>query len=158
MCAAVLIVERIRPAMSDSDGRTELIQAPVADIVAALLDFENYPQWQTGVLECTVQEHDEQQRGRLVAFHVDAKVRRVRYLARYFYDLEQGRLGWDYVSGDLKNCTGRYQLSPQTPNATRVSINIVTELGFFLPRPVMKVVRDQALKNSMRDLKRRVMV
>jgi len=37
-----------------------------------------------------------------------------------------------------------------------VSIDISTEVGFFVPGPMKKLIRDQSLKNSMRDLKKRV--
>jgi hypothetical protein len=60
------------------------------------------------------------------------------------------------VSGDLKECTGRYDLAPQDDGSTTVTVNIETEIGFFVPGPMKKLIRDQSLKNSMRDLKKRV--
>ena len=72
------------------------------------------------------------------------------------FDLDNGKMGWDYVGGDLKECTGRYQFTPTEDGATEVAIDIVTETGFFVPGPMKKLIRDQSLKNSMRDLKKRV--
>jgi len=108
------------------------------------------------VLGQIAEERDEQGRGSLVEFYVDAKIKKIRYLTRYFYDLDNGRFGWDYVSGDLKECTGRYDLVPQDDGSTAVTVNIETEIGFFVPGPMKKLIRDQSLKNSMRDLRKRV--
>lgn len=139
---------------ADTDVYTEVVQASADDIVASLLDFDSYTEWQSGMLECTVKERDEQGRGSLVEFYVDAKIKKIRYVVRYYYDLPDS-LGWEYVSGDLKECTGRYQLRP-ADGGTEVSVDIVTEIGFFVPGPMKKLIRDQSLKNSMRDLKKRV--
>lgn len=140
---------------ADTDALTDVVKASPEAIVKALTDFEAYPQWQSGVLECTVKERDENGRGTLVEMYVDAKIRKIRYRVRYFYDLDNGRLGWDYVDGDLQECLGRYEMKTVV-DGTELSINIVTEIGFFVPGPMKKLIRDQSLKNSMRDLKKHV--
>jgi ribosome-associated toxin RatA of RatAB toxin-antitoxin module len=139
--------------VADTDALTDVVKASPEAIVKALTDFEAYPQWQSGVLECTVKERDEDGRGTLVEMYVDAKIRKNRYRVRYFYDLDNGKLGWDYVDGDLQECVGRYEMKP-VADGTELSINIVTEIGFFVPGPMKKLIRDQSLKNSMRDLKK----
>ena len=142
---------------ADKDAYTETISAPQDKIVATLLDFEHYTEWQSGMLECTVKERDEEGRGTLVELYVDAKIKKIRYTTRYWYDLDNGRLGFDLVEGDLKECTGAYTFEPMDDGATtQVSIDITTEVGFFVPGPMKKLIRDQSLKNSMRDLKKRV--
>ena len=141
---------------ADTDAYTDVLNAPQDKIVAALTDFEHYTEWQSGMLECTVKERDEEGRGSLVELYVDAKIKKIRYTTRYWYDLDEGRLGFDLVDGDLKECTGRYRFEPQDDGSTRVSIDITTEVGFFVPGPMKKLIRDQSLKNSMRDLKKRV--
>jgi len=143
--------------MADQDAYTEVISAPQDKIVAALTDFEHYTEWQSGMLECTVKERDEEGRGTLVELYVDAKIKKIRYTTKYWYDLDNGRLGFDLVEGDLKECTGAYTFEPVDDGAkTKVSIDITTEVGFFVPGPMKKLIRDQSLKNSMRDLKKRV--
>jgi ribosome-associated toxin RatA of RatAB toxin-antitoxin module len=142
--------------MSDRDAHTEVIAAPPDKIVEALTDFEHYPEWQTGMTGCTVRERDAERRGTLVEIRYDAKIRKIRYTARYWYDLDHGRMGFDLVEGDLKQCSGVYRLVPRNDGSTQVSIDVTTEVGFHLPGPMMRLIRDQAMKNSMRDLRRRV--
>lgn len=141
---------------ADTDVYKDVVKASQDEIVGALTDFEHYTEWQSGMLECTVKERDDAGRGTLVEFYVDAKIKKIRYSVKYFYDLENAKMGWDYVDGDLKECTGRYQFSSTEDGSTEVAIDIVTETGFFVPGPMKKLIRDQSLKNSMRDLKKRV--
>jgi ribosome-associated toxin RatA of RatAB toxin-antitoxin module len=141
--------------MADTDGYSEVIPASPDDIMKALLDFESYPEWQSGMLETTVKERDEEGRGSVIEMYVDAKIKKIRYTTRYFYDLDNGKFGFDLVDGDLKECTGRYTLTP-TDGGTEVSIDITTEIGFFVPGPMKKLIKDQSMKNSMRDLKKRI--
>ena len=142
--------------MADTDAYTEIINAPQDKIVDALTDFERYTEWQSGMLDCTVKERDDEGRGTLVDIYVDAKIKKIRYTTRYWYELADGRMGFDLVEGDLKECTGVYRFVPQDDGSTQVSIDITTETGFFVPGPMKKLIRDQSLKNSMRDLKKRV--
>lgn len=142
--------------MSDTDAYTEVINAPQDKIVDALLDFDHYTEWQSGMLDCSVKERDDEGRGTLVELYVDAKIKKIRYTTRYWYELEDGRMGFELVEGDLKECTGRYTFEPQADGSTRVSIDITTEVGFFVPGPMKKLIREQSLKNSLRELKKRV--
>jgi uncharacterized membrane protein len=138
-----------------SAGLTDVVEAPVDKIVAALTDFESFPEWQAAVLECEVLERDGEGRGSLVRMKVDAKVRKVEYVVRYTYDLPNG-LSWEQVSGDLKENTGRYTFAPRDDGSTEVTVDIVAEVGFFVPGPMKKLIRDQSIKNSIRELKKRV--
>jgi uncharacterized membrane protein len=134
---------------------TEVVNAPVDKIVEALTDFETFPEWQGAVMECEVLERDDEGRGSLVRMKVDAKVRKVEYVVRYTYDLPNG-LSWEQVSGDLKENTGRYTFTPRDDGSTDVTVDIVAEVGFFVPGPMKKLIREQSLKNSIRELKKRV--
>ena len=140
---------------NESTGLTEVVNAPADKIIDALTDFETFPDWQAAVLECEVLERDDEGRGSLVRMKVDAKIRKVDYVVRYRYDLPKS-LGWEQESGDLKENTGQYTFAPRDDGTTEVTVDIVAEVGFFVPGPMKKLIRDQSLKNSIRELKKRV--
>jgi uncharacterized membrane protein len=140
---------------TDKGGLTDVINAPVDKIVEALLDYESFPSWQGSVLECDVQERDDEGRGSVIHMKVDAKIRKVDYIVRYTYDLPNS-LSWDQISGDLKENRGAYTFSPREDGGTDVTVDITFEIGFFVPGPMKNLIRDQSLKNSMRELKKRV--
>jgi len=139
----------------DSSGLTDVVAAPPDTVIEALTSFETFPEWQGAVLECEVQERNEDGRGSLVRMKVDAKVRKVEYVVRYRYELPNS-LSWEQVSGDLKENTGRYTFAPRDDGSTDVTVDIVAEVGFFVPGPMKKLIREQSLKNSLRELKKRV--
>jgi uncharacterized membrane protein len=139
----------------DSTGLTDVIAAPADKIIAALTDFESFPEWQSAVMECEVLERDDEGRGSLIRMKVDAKVRKVDYVVRYTYDLPHG-FNWEQVSGDLKENTGKYTFAPRDDGGTDVTVDIVAEVGFFVPGPMKKLIREQSLKNSIRELRKRV--
>jgi uncharacterized membrane protein len=141
--------------MSGEAGMTDVVEAPADKIIEALTDFETFPDWQAAVLECEVLERDDEGRGSLIRMKVDAKVRKVEYVVRYKYDLPRG-FSWAQVSGDLKENTGVYTFAPRDDGSTEVTVDIVAEVGFFVPGPMKKLIRDQSLKNSLRELKKRV--
>jgi ribosome-associated toxin RatA of RatAB toxin-antitoxin module len=147
--------ERIDCMSDGAAGRTDLIAAPVGRIIEALTDFETYPEWQAVVTQCEVLERDAEGRGSLVRMKIDAKARKLEYIVRYSYNLPHS-LSWAQVSGDLKENTGAYTFAPRDDGATEVTLDIVVETGFFVPGPMMKLIRDQSLKNAMRELKNRV--
>jgi uncharacterized membrane protein len=140
---------------NDSAGLTDVIQAPPDKIIDALTDFESFPSWQAAVLECEVLDRDAEGRGSRVRMKVDAKVRKVEYIVKYHYDLPTG-LGWEQESGDLKENTGEYSFLAKDDGTTEVTVDIVAEVGFFVPGPMKKLIREQSLKNSLRELKKRV--
>ncbi|HJQ43006.1 MAG TPA: SRPBCC family protein [Jatrophihabitantaceae bacterium] len=141
--------------MADSSGLTDNVKAPVDKIVEALTDFESFPQWQSAVLEAEVLERDDEGRGSRIRMKVDAKIRKVEYIVRYTYDLPNG-FSWEQESGDLKENTGVYKFAPKDDGSTDVTVDIVAEVGFFVPGPMKNLIREQSLKNSIRELKKRV--
>ena len=85
---------------ADTGGLTATVAAPRDTVLSALLDVESYPRWQTIMKSCVVLERDGAGRPLLAEFTVDAKVRTVRYVSRYRYDLP-AEFAWDLERGDL---------------------------------------------------------
>lgn len=137
--------------MAETGGHTEVVRAPLDKIRAALMDFEAYPRWQAAVTECTVLERDEQGRGSLVDLVLDAKVRRIRMVLRADYT-GTDTLSSTLVRGDVKTYIGRYTFGRIDDNTTQVRLEIEFEPGFFLPRSVLKVVKNQMLKATLREV------
>ena len=141
----------------DSTGLTDVISRAGRQDHRALTDFESFPEWQGAVLECEVLERDDEGRGSLIRMKVDAKVRKVDYVVRYTYDLPHG-FSWEQVSGDLEGEHRQVPFAPRDDGSTDVTVDIVAEVGFFVPGPMKKLIREQSLKNSLRELKKRVAV
>jgi uncharacterized membrane protein len=131
------------------------IRAPRKRCFDALLDYESFPDWQRAVEAVAVLDRDDEGRGRDVEFQIDAKVRRVRYILRYSYE-PPGRIGWEYVEGDVKDVGGEFVLEDAGEGATLATYRLGLDAGVWLPGPVRKVLSDQVMKGAVEDLRRRV--
>lgn len=139
-----------------SEGLTDVVNAPVDKIIEALTDFDTFPDWQAAIMECEVLDRDSEGRGSRIRMKVDAKIRKVEYIVRYDYSDAPHSIGWDQESGDLKENRGRHTFNPREDGGTDVTVDIVADVGFFVPGPMKNLIREQSLKNSMRELKKRV--
>jgi ribosome-associated toxin RatA of RatAB toxin-antitoxin module len=118
----------------------------------ALTDFEALPSWQGAVRDVRVLERDEQGRGSVVEFEVDAKVRRVRYRLRQRYE-EPHRIASEYLGGDFRAFEGEWRFIA-TDTGTRIELDLRIDPGRFVPGPVRKLIADAVMRRALDDLQR----
>jgi ribosome-associated toxin RatA of RatAB toxin-antitoxin module len=130
------------------------IAAPPQACFDALTDFESLPRWQRAVREAHVLERDEQGRGTVVEYVVDARVRAVRYRLRQIYD-EPRRVASEYLCGDFRDFSGEWRFEPRDGGKrTHAELDLAIDPGRFVPRPLRGVIADAVMRTSLRDLKR----
>lgn len=118
----------------------------------ALTDYERLPEWQAAVKRVSVLERDDQGRGIVVEYEVDAKVKTVTYRLRQVYD-EPHVLGSEYIDGDFKRFSGEWRFSDRGDGTTHVELELDIDPGRFVPGPVKNVIRDFVMTRAIRDLK-----
>jgi len=132
------------------------IDASPQECFDALLAFETWPDWQPALSTAVVHERDAEGRGSLVEFTADAVVRKIRYTARYDYDAPR-RMAWELVHGDVKSGGGEFLLEPLEGGArTHASYRLGTDLGFYVPGPLMRKGTERLMGGVVRGLKDRV--
>ena len=131
---------------------SEVVEASPADCLVALLDFGSYPEWQSAVKSAEILEEGASP---VVEFHVDAKLKTVRYVLRYHPE-PPSRLWWEYVEGDLGSIAGEYRLEDQGDGTTRATYSVEIDPGRFVPGPIRKVLTEGVMRLSVRELKTRV--
>jgi ribosome-associated toxin RatA of RatAB toxin-antitoxin module len=120
----------------------------------ALTDFESLPRWQRAVREVRVLERDEEGRGTVVEYVVDARVRSVRYRLRQVYD-EPHRVASEYLGGDFRDFSGEWRFEP-VDGHTHAELDLAIDPGRFVPGPLRGLIRDAVMRSALRDLKRYV--
>jgi ribosome-associated toxin RatA of RatAB toxin-antitoxin module len=133
--------------------RSEEIAASPQRCYDALTDFEHVPQWQGAVRSIEVLERDDQGRGTVVQYEVDAKVKRVRYKLRQVHE-PPSRLGSEYLGGDFRDFSGEWRFEPAGQGHTHVELDLRIDPGRFVPGPVRGAIADAVMKRALRDLKR----
>jgi ribosome-associated toxin RatA of RatAB toxin-antitoxin module len=138
---------------SYGDCRTIEIDARPERCYALMTDYERIPSWQGAVRSIRVLERDEQGRGSVLEYEIDAKVRVVRYRLRQIYD-EPDRLSSEYLGGDFRDFAGEWRFLPAGERGTRVELDLRIDPGRFVPGPLRGAISDAVMKRALRDLKR----
>jgi len=130
------------------------IDATAEQVMAVIVDFEDYPAWVQGMKKVEIVSTDADGRADQVHFDLDAGVKD-SYTLAYDY-VGPDTLRWHLVEGKLMRAMdGTYELSA-TPTGTHVTYRLAVDLAIpmigMLRRKAEKVIIDTALKG----LKKRV--
>ncbi len=136
-----------------------VVNAGVDTIMKALLDFESYPDWMSGVEEIEVVKRDKKKRGTRVRYVIDAVVTKPDYILSYAY--KENRIDIGYVEGDLNDCNSWYVFEPLDDDRTEVTYHY--EVSYSIPRALMnpltkrllKTVDKRVMNSALKDLKKR---
>ncbi len=131
------------------------IAATPAQCFEAILDFERYPKWSSAVSNARILERDKAGVGRRVEFHIDMKIRTVRYVLEYAYKIPT-ELTWHSEGGDVESIEGRYRFRKLGPALTQATCRQEILLGFWMPGPLRKLAERTALKQSVTEFKAEV--
>jgi len=144
--------------MSEQTEGQIVIEAPAAEVMDVLIDFEAYPEW-ADVKSATILERGEGGLGTKVAFEVDVPVLgRASYTLAYRYAPGDGGMSWvsTEAAGAVSNITGEYLLSETDQDETRVVYRLAVDLGVLLPGFVRTQGEKRVISNALEGLKRRV--
>jgi ribosome-associated toxin RatA of RatAB toxin-antitoxin module len=132
--------------------RSDEIAASPRQCYDALTDFERVPEWQGAVKSIEVLERDEQGRGTVVAYEVDAKVKRVKYKRRQVHEPPH-RLGSEYLGGDFREFSGEWRFVDIGDGRTRAELDLRIDPGRFVPGPLRGAISDAVMRRALKDLK-----
>jgi ribosome-associated toxin RatA of RatAB toxin-antitoxin module len=138
---------------SYGDCRTIEVDAPPERCFALMTDYERMPSWQGALRSVRVLERDDQGRGSVVSYEVDARLKVVRYRLRQVYD-EPNRLASEYLGGDFRDFSGEWRFLPAGEGRTHVELDLRIDPGRFVPGALRGAIADAVMKRALRDLKR----
>jgi hypothetical protein len=141
----------------DSQSFSVEVEAGMSVCVSVLLDFPRYPNWSGPIQSCRVLEVDAAGRGRIVEFVLDVKIRSVRYVLEYAYDLggddKPSSATWSLVEGDVAGIAGSYRFESLGKGRSRATCSQTVDLGFWIPGPLRRIFERQALRDSVMEFK-----
>src|SRR5258707_12017427 len=131
---------------------TTEVGAGIDDCCAVLLDFDRYPAWSGPTTASRVLDTYPDGRARRVEMTLDMKIKNVRYVLEYTYDLPR-RAAWRLVEGDVSGIVGSYEFVPIDAARTRTTCSQAVDLGFWIPGPLRRGIERQALRDSVLEFK-----
>jgi len=142
--------------MAEQTSSSIVVDAPPADVMAVIADFESYPQWAKGVQKAEVVEPGTGDRAEQVYFALDVSPIKDEYTLAYDWDGDR-EVTWTLVEGNmLRALDGAYTLVDRGDSSTEVTYRLALDVSIpligMLKRKGEKILIDAALKG----LKKRV--
>lgn len=141
--------------MAEQTTSSIVIDATADRVMAAIVDFEAYPQWAQGIKAAQVQSRGADDRAQTVYFELEAAPIKDSYTLAYTYE-GPNILRWTLAEGRMMRAMeGSYELHDSgtgTQVTYRLSVDIAIPMIGLLRRKAEKVIIDTALKG----LKKRV--
>nr|WP_300045476.1 SRPBCC family protein [uncultured Nocardioides sp.] len=142
--------------MAEQTSSSIVVDAPPADVMAVIADFESYPEWAKGVQKAEIVEPGTGDRADQVYFALDVSPIKDEYTLAYDWDGDR-EVTWTLVEGNmLRALDGAYTLVDQGDGSTEVTYRLALDVSIpligMLKRKGEKILIDAALKG----LKKRV--
>ena len=142
--------------MAEQTSSSIVVDAPPADVMAVIADFESYPEWAKGVQKAEVVEPGSGDRADQVYFALDVSPIKDEYTLAYDWDGDR-EVTWTLVEGNmLRALDGAYTLVDRGDGSTEVTYRLALDVSIpligMLKRKGEKILIDAALKG----LKKRV--
>ncbi|MBD3926998.1 SRPBCC family protein [Nocardioides cavernae] len=142
--------------MAEQTSSSIVVDAPPADVMAVIADFESYPEWAKGVQKAEVVEPGAGDRAEQVYFALDVSPIKDEYTLAYDWDGDR-EVTWTLVEGNmLRALDGAYTLVDGGDGSTEVTYRLALDVSIpligMLKRKGEKILIDAALKG----LKKRV--
>ncbi len=141
--------------MGQRASDTTSIDRSAADVMAVIVDLEQYPQWADGIEKVEILSTDDEGRPLQAKYWVDAKVFQITYTLEYQH-VAPDHLTWHMVEGDqVKQLDGVYKLT-ESGGTTRVDYELEVDLDIPLPGFMKKRGAKHIMETGLRGLKKRV--
>jgi len=143
--------------MSEVSESTITIDAPVADVIAVVVDLPKYPEWASSIKRIEVLENDAEGRVSKAKLTVDAGPMRDTVTLEYDWSKSPGELSWSLLDAEfLTAMDGAYIVAESDADSTavtyRLKVDVAMPMLAMLKRKAEQAVIDVALK----ELKKRV--
>ncbi|MET0197101.1 MULTISPECIES: SRPBCC family protein [Nocardiaceae] len=143
--------------MAERTQRSITVDAPSAQVMDVIADFDAYPSWVSAAKSVEVVAAGSDGRAERVKFVLDAGMVKDTYELSYQWAADGKSVSWELVSGEMqKSQNGSYTLKDNAAGGTEVTYELAVDLNIpmigLFKRKAEKVITDTALK----ELKKRV--
>jgi ribosome-associated toxin RatA of RatAB toxin-antitoxin module len=139
--------------MSQKSTSTVIIEAPLADVQAALFSIGSYPEWLSSIKKVDVIERDSQERVTKAKLSIDAGVMKDRVVLDYDWSAAPTTLSFSMDEADLlTQMDGSYTLKAIDADSTQVTYEL--EVAVSLPVPSMMITKTQqkTIDDALKEL------
>lgn len=143
--------------MSEKSVSTVIIDAPLADVEAALFTIEAYPEWLSSIKKADVIERDSSQRVVKAKLAIDAGMMKDRVTLDYDWSAAPAALSFSMDEADLlTQMDGVYTLKAIDSDSTEVTYELTVAVGMPVPAMMITKAQKQTIDAALKELAERV--
>ena len=139
--------------MSESSTATVVIDGPLAEVSARLIDIASYPEWLSSIKKVEVVESDGQGRALKANVAIDAGVMKDRATLVYDYSAAPTEISFSLDEADLMTVMdGKYILKALDEDSTQVTYQLGVELSLPVPRMMIAKTEKATIDAALKEL------
>ncbi len=143
--------------MSEKSSSTIVIDAPLADVQAALFDIATYPEWLTSIKKADVLERDDQGRAIKAKLAIDAGMMKDRVTLDYDWSAAPASLSFSMDEADLlTQMDGTYFIKAIDEDSTQVTYELTVAVSLPVPSMMITKSQQQTIDAALKELAARV--
>ena len=143
--------------MSEKSSSTIVIDAPLADVQAALFDIATYPEWLTSIKKADVLESDDQGRAVKAKLSIDAGMMKDRVTLDYDWSAAPASLSFTMDEADLlTQMDGTYFIKALDEDSTQVTYELTVAVSLPVPEMMITKAQQQTIDAALKELAARV--
>ena len=143
--------------MSEKSSSTIVIDAPLADVQAALFDIATYPEWLTSIKKADVLERDDQGRAVKAKLSIDAGMMKDRVTLDYDWSAAPASLSFTMDEADLlTQMDGTYFIKALDEDSTQVTYELTVAVSLPVPAMMITKAQQQTIDAALKELAARV--
>ena len=138
--------------MADTSVSTVIIDAPLAEVEAALFAIEAYPDWLTSIKKVDVVERDGD-RVTKAKVSIDAGMMKDRAVLDYDWSAAPGSLSFSLDEADLMTqMDGVYTLKAIDADSTQVTYELTVAVSLPVPAMMITKAQQQTIDAALKEL------
>lgn len=139
--------------MSESSTATVIIEGPIAEVAARLIDLTSYPEWLSSIKKVEVAESDSAGRATKATLAIDAGVMKDRATLIYDYSAAPDEISFSLDEADLMTAMdGKYSLKALDADSTQVTYQLGVELSLPVPRMMIAKTEKTTIDLALKEL------
>jgi ribosome-associated toxin RatA of RatAB toxin-antitoxin module len=143
--------------MSEKSSSTIVIDAPLADVQAALFDIATYPEWLTSIKKADVLESDDQGRAIKAKLAIDAGMMKDRVTLDYDWSAAPASLSFSMDDANLlTQMDGTYFIKALDEDSTQVTYELTVAVSLPVPSMMITKAQQQTIDAALKELAARV--
>ncbi|QLL23502.1 polyketide cyclase / dehydrase and lipid transport [Actinobacteria bacterium IMCC25003] len=143
--------------MSEKSVSTVIIDAPLADVQAALFEIGDYPEWLSSIKKADVIERDSEDRVIKAKLAIDAGMMKDRVTLDYDWSAAPATLSFTMDEADLlTQMDGTYSLKAIDADSTQVTYELTVAVSLPVPAMMITKAQQQTIDAALKELAERV--